>query len=78
MFENKKTGEGIHYSRYYASYCNVARTRNVTVWRDDFIRWLRTQNLTEQEISDIEEMAYCGKLELENSVRQFINNMKGS
>lgn len=75
MFENKNF-EGIHYSRFVASWTNV----NGKIYRDEFMDWLRTieingKKMPEDVISDIAEMGCCGKLELEIQAKQF-NNFK--
>lgn len=70
MFENQKTSVGIHYSRYIASWYN----KGGEPYRDQFKRWLKSLgHLTEDEISDITEMAFNGKMELETSVKAFLN-----
>jgi len=71
MLENKKTHNGIPYSRYIASW-HVAGGR---IYDRLFEEWLRTtQQLTDDEIHDIKEMATCGKLELEESARLFLKD----
>ena len=71
MFENKKTHNGIHYSRYIVSWHNSGGL----YYGRNFVEWLRTtQELTDDEIHDIVEMATCGKLELETSAKMFLSN----
>ena len=76
MFENKKTHGGIYYTRYIASW-KIAGGR---IYRGGlFERWLREdQKLTEEEIHDILEIAECGKLELQESAKAFMDNNKGT
>ena len=70
MFNNLKTHNEIHYSRYIASWHNAGGR----VYNSLFEDWLRsTQQLTDDEIRDIKEMATCGKLELEVSARSFLS-----
>ena len=71
MFENKKTHNGIHYSRYIVSWHNSGGL----YYGSSFVEWLRTtQELTDEEIHDIVEMATCGKLELETSAKMFLSS----
>ena len=72
-FKNEKTHNGIHYSRYIASWHNAGG--RVYKYRSIFEDWLRqTQELTDDEIHDIIEMATNGKLELEMSAKQFLKD----
>jgi len=73
-FENKKTRNGIHYSRYIASYMKECFKRGKRFWAYQFKEWLRTEQLSEQEIDDICEMADCGKMELETKAYLFLKN----
>ena len=73
MLENKKTHNGIHYSRYIASWYGVGGK----YYGDKFAEWLKTtQELTDDEIREIRELATCGKLELEYSAGQFLKTFK--
>lgn len=72
MLENKKVfipklGEEVHYSRIIASWRNEGGTG-----REQFIDWLLYWEVPDKTIDDILEMAECGKLELEKSVKDFI------
>ena len=71
MFENKKTHNGIYYSRYIASWRNVGGK----IYREGlFEQWLReVQKLTDEEICDIMLMAENGKIELEGSADRFLD-----
>ena len=74
-WENKETKDGIKYSRYIASWTKVCFLMGKpVVFYDDFEEWLRTFDLSDKDVSNILEMARCGKLELEASAREFINN----
>lgn len=72
-FENAKTHNGIHYSRYIASW----KRKGGKLYVDDdslFIRWLKEkEGLTDDEISDIRLLVTNGKLELETSAMLFMN-----
>jgi hypothetical protein len=72
MFENEIIN-GVHASRYIASWCKAGghlgrRERG----RFDFKDWLESLGLTEDEVRHIYNLATNGKLELENSAREFI------
>ena len=69
MFENRKTNQGIHFSRYIASWKNAKGPDN----RDLFRQWLETQNLKWDDILDILEMWSCGKMELEHDIEEFLS-----
>lgn len=70
MLENKKTRNGIHYTRYIMSWINSGGAKFGFGFK--FEAWLRSEGLTEDEIHDIKEMAMCGKLELEINAEAFI------
>lgn len=72
MFENKEF-EDIHYSRFIASYSKKSKDNKFYYFRE----WLATltingKKLSEDQIYEIYKMATNGKLELENSVTEFI------
>ena len=72
MLENKKY-EGVHYSRFIASWHNVGgRKAGIYAFED----WLEHLGLDANTIHDILEMEMGGKMELEKDARQFINNYK--
>lgn len=74
MFENKKAGRyEAHYSRYIASWYNVG---GGYYFGDAFREWLAFEGLNEKEISDVVEMATCGKLELEYTAQAYVNKQK--
>lgn len=70
MFENKLTHNGIHYSRYIVSW----KRAGGKIYRGGlFEQWLReNEKLTEEEISDILNLAENGKLELQETAREFM------
>ena len=82
-FENK-VYEGIHYSRFIASWYN-AGGGNINDWRnhgrETFKNFLRTLTINgkpipEEVIYEIAIFATNGKLELETSAKAFIKAMK--
>ena len=70
-FENAKTHNGIHYSRYIASW----RRQGGMIYPDGlFEKWLReVEKLTDEEISDIMLLETNGKMELETSASLFMH-----
>ena len=71
--KNKKTKKGgIHYSRYIASWTKVYGNK----FGDDFMDWLESIGVSEDEAMDIRFMAECGKMELEGSIAIFLHNRK--
>lgn len=72
MLDNKKTrNQGVHYSRYIASWVNYGGS----YFGEQFAAWLRANDVEEDEIRDIREMATCGKLELEMTAGKYIRKM---
>lgn len=81
MFENKYF-EGIHYSRFIASWYNVGGKRihshvDSEKRPNEFVRWLKQivvndKHMPEEVINDILEMATNGKLELEVNAARFM------
>lgn len=75
-FENK-TFEGIHYSRFIASWRNAAGKDRCS---GEFEMWLEHleingKHLPETVVREISDMAITGKLELENDIRNFKVNL---
>ena len=71
-FENAKTKvQEVYYSRYIASWLN----KGGDYFGEQFEKWLRANDCTEQEINDIKWMATCGKMELESTAKAYINKM---
>ncbi len=79
-FENKLTHNGIHYSRYIASWVKILRRNHMRPWFGSlFEQWLReTQGLNDDEVAEIILLAGNGKLELEESVQRFIDEKHDS
>ena len=74
MFENKLTHNGIHYSRYIVSWINGGGKISTCGRNPLFREFLRdVENLTEDEIRDIIELATNGKMELERNVAWFFS-----
>jgi hypothetical protein len=73
MFENKKV-DGIHATRYIASWIKSGGKLNHGENIDDFSEWLKSLGLSEKDILDIKFIATNGKLELERSATYFLAN----
>lgn len=72
-YKNKKSHNGINYSRYIASW----RREGGDIKGYLFERWLREQEqLTDEEIQDIMFLIDNGKMELERSAREFMERNK--
>jgi hypothetical protein len=74
MFENKLIN-GIHASRYVASW---VRAGGELYYGEDvinFYRWLLSLGLTKDEAQHIKRIAENGKLELEVSAEKFIKTL---
>ena len=68
-FYNGRTTQGVHFSRYIASWLNVGGKS----FGSDFKQWLKSEGLTDQEIRDITDMATNGKMELEWDASEFLS-----
>ena len=75
MFENKLIN-GIHASRYIASWRNAGGQLYYVEEVNHFYKWLLTLGLTEDEAKYVRHLATNGKLELENSAEKFIDNLQ--
>lgn len=74
MFENKLVN-GIHASRYIASW---VRSGGALCYGEDyhnFYRWLLSMDITEEDAKYIKRLAENGKLELETSAEMFIKEL---
>ena len=73
-FENRKMGRfDARVSRYIASWRNMGGK----FCDDEFFKgWLKSEGLTEQEANHVWRMAICGKMELENSAKPFVEAQK--
>jgi len=72
MFENK-TWNGVHYSRYIASWVRVGG--NIKDG-DLFRKWLKSIGVPEDITWDIYNLASNGKLELQTSAMKFLKGNK--
>ena len=70
--------KGIHISRYVASWTKYCTTYDLGFFEE----WLKTlefdddeKHLTDEEIQRIVYYAECGKLELETSVKHYLNGL---
>lgn len=62
---------GIRASRYIASW-----TKEYGPYYDEnFEKWLKSLGINEIDISNLWQMATCGKSELEHNAKQFIANL---
>ena len=72
-FENRVI-KGVHASRYIASWANKGGTFQ---WPDDrwlFIKWLLSIGVEKDDATFIANLAQDGKLELEESAKEFLAN----
>ena len=76
MLNNDKTKvQGVHYSRYIISWINSCKALKIGIYfGDQFEEWLKSEGCTDEEISHIVEIAMCGRMELENSSKNFLVN----
>ena len=74
-FENKKSSQEIHYSRYLASYLNELEQSGKRFWFGDFYKWLLSIGLPKDEARFITAWARCGKMELEHDVKKYIETL---
>ena len=75
--ENARTEKHeIHYSRYIASWYKAGGQFRHLTDTLNFKDWLRSMGLSEDEVQTIANMAVCGKLELEESAKVFIEEMQ--
>lgn len=72
MYDNKKSVDGIHYTRYIASWMRTVT--NSSAYRD-FEHWLISLGLPQDDINNILEIARGGKMELEHSAENFVINL---
>lgn len=73
-FDNVKTqSEGVHLSRYIISWLKEGGNLN-DVYEETFEAWLRSHELTDEEISKLKFMMECGKMELEHSAYDWMQN----
>lgn len=77
-FENNKTEEHeIYYSRYIASWYLAGGHLDNLTDTINFKEWLRSTGIEDEKVIwAISNMAVCGKVELVQSAREFINEMQ--
>lgn len=68
-YENKMSSQGIYYSRYIASWEN---SHGYGHSDSLFKEWLESVGLGEDEIEEVVFLRRNGKMELENSVNEFL------
>lgn len=83
---NKVSSQGIHYSRYIASwakeggnflgYYERLEHDGKIRERSPFCQWLASLGLNEEEIYEIWKMAASGKMELESSAMRFMRGYR--
>ena len=72
MFKNEMI-RGIHATRFIASWSKVGGDfSHHRKGRNDFEKWLKSLGLNDDEVRFIINLATNGKLELENSAREFL------
>ena len=74
MFENKLIN-GIHKTRYIASWLKAGGSLYFGEDVDNFREWLLSTGLTEDEAQDIVYLATNGKLELESTAKKFVQEV---
>lgn len=71
MFKNKMI-DGIHATRYIASWVRKGGQLMYGEDIDDFYEWLLSLGLSTEDADDIKFLAMNGKMELENSALKFL------
>lgn len=74
MFENKLIN-GIHASRYIASWVRAGGELYYGEDISNFYKWLLSMDITEDEAKHIKRLAENGKLELETRAEKFIKEL---
>lgn len=72
MFTNKKINDYTHATRYVASWINVGGQLRTDKDIRNFVNWLTSLGLSNEDIRLIKKLATCGKLELEDHAKKFI------
>lgn len=71
-FSNELVMGYVYYTRFIASWAREGGDMKHLRKKGGFKDWLKTLPLTEEEIDDIVFLAENGKMELENSAREFM------
>lgn len=74
-FKNRIIKNFTYESRFIASWINVGGSLKTGSDRDNFREWLSSIGIGEDDANDILYLATNGKLEYENSAKQFLNNI---
>lgn len=74
-WENGITSQGIHCSRYIASYMKSCSQLKTGFYWSEFRKWLRMIGLSEDEINHISFLADNGKMELETNAKMFLKHI---
>ena len=72
MFTNKQINGYTYATRFIASWLREGGELRYGKDVDNFVEWLSSLGLSEEDISDIKFLATNGKLELEYSARKFL------
>lgn len=72
MFENIMIDGYIYATRFIASWIKVGGTLNKPGDLTKFVNWLKSLELSENEIYSIKFLATNGKLELEDDAKKFL------
>ena len=73
MMENKKVG---YYNTWTSRYIVSWKEAGGVFFSEEFSDWLKSEGLTDEEISNAIEMATMGKMELERSAAKFVKKEK--
>ena len=74
MFENKIIN-GVHATRYIASWTEAGGTlHHRSKDFNDFVKWMRTLDLSEDDVQYIKNLATNGKMEFQDSAKQFLKD----
>lgn len=73
MFENIMINGYIYATRFIASWTNVGGTLNKPGDLTKFEDWLKSLDLSKEDIHCIKFLATNGKLELEEDAKKFLN-----
>ena len=74
MFENKIINDYTYASRFIMSWVRAGGVFSVRSGYGDFEDWLKSLELSDDDVQYIVNLARNGKLELEESARLFITN----
>lgn len=73
-FENGLV-KGVHASRYIISWARSGGSLKYDIY-GDFLDWLRSMGLSDDECADICHLASNGKMELETSAKEYLKTIK--